>query len=375
MSDDGPAGNPRARRSSPSRVALVDGLRGVAAMWVVLFHASEGGHLEQLKALLPAAIVVGLFDAGHLGVPLFFVLSGFVMALTVDRLQVTASAAWRFVARRLVRLTPPYWLSIAFVLALGLVKAKAAGLPWRPPALADIAAHLVYAQGLASSVPLNPIYWTLGIEVQFYVAFAVMMLLADCLPLARTHRPRLLVGGAAAAFALLWPLAGVATPVWPGGFLPMWFTFMAGVLACWSWRGERAHARAFWIYAATLGLACVVQPSSFTLTALVAAVALAAAGAAGRIDRWLTWPALQFAGLVSYSLYLLHNPITGAGFHLVRRVVPPGPVADIVGLAASIAICLVVAWLAWRFAERPSQRWSRRIAVAKDRPPPLPSAS
>jgi len=75
----------------------------VAAFWVVLFPASEGGHVDHLKAALPAWVSRMVFDWGHLGVALFFVLSGFVMmhslrglaALRMAASKTTASAvAW-----------------------------------------------------------------------------------------------------------------------------------------------------------------------------------------------------------------------------------------------------------------------------------------
>ena len=86
-----------------SRLAFADGLRGLAALWVVLYHASEGGHLTQLKAVLPKLITDLVFNFGHLGVPVFFVLSGFVMAFTVQSETVDRAFAGRFVLRRLVR--------------------------------------------------------------------------------------------------------------------------------------------------------------------------------------------------------------------------------------------------------------------------------
>ena len=100
-----------------NRLSYADGVRGLAALWVVLFHASEGGHIEHLKSALPDFITVAVFDWGHLGVAVFFVLSGFVMAHTVRKYDFTPAFGTRFMLRRLARLTPPYYASIIFVLA------------------------------------------------------------------------------------------------------------------------------------------------------------------------------------------------------------------------------------------------------------------
>jgi len=95
-----PQASPRARGS---RLAFADGIRGLAALWVVLFHTSKGRHVDHLMAVLPTWFNSLVFDWGHLGVALFFVLSGFVMmhslrglaALRMAASKTTASAvAW-----------------------------------------------------------------------------------------------------------------------------------------------------------------------------------------------------------------------------------------------------------------------------------------
>jgi len=107
-----PTGSP-APAGGKRRMLFADGLRGIAAMWVTLFHLAEGGHVDALRAALPRWLDTCLFAWGHGGVGIFFVLSGFVMALTVERASMDGAAAGSFVLRRLVRLCPPYWLAIA----------------------------------------------------------------------------------------------------------------------------------------------------------------------------------------------------------------------------------------------------------------------
>jgi len=83
------------------------------------------------------------------------------------------------------------------------------------------------------------------------------------------------------------------------------------------------------------------------------------------MQSWLGWGWLQFLGAISYSLYLLHNPLTGAGFNLVRRVLPGGIPTELVGLCASVAICIAVSYAVYRLVEVPSQRWSRAIRLKR----------
>ena len=88
-----------AAASLPSRFFFADALRGIAAMWVVLFHA-YGGHLSGLMNSWYLAPVRVFFEAGHLGVQIFFVLSGFVISYSISRYRVDARFIGRFAVRR-----------------------------------------------------------------------------------------------------------------------------------------------------------------------------------------------------------------------------------------------------------------------------------
>ena len=234
------------------------------------------------------------------------------------------------------------------------------------PGPGAIVANATYLHGILDVPPLNYVYWTLGVEVQFYIVFALLMLLADTLgPSVGRLRARVLVFGATSLVALLWPLGLVADPGWPGGFAPFWFSFAAGVLVCWGWQHGGAVAVGALALSLAIGVCAVLGDSGFTLTAALTALALLAAGRFGQMQHWLGWRWLQFLGAISYSLYLLHNPLTGAGFNLVRRVLPGGIPTELVGLCASVAICIAVSYAVYRLVEVPSQRWSRAIRLKR----------
>src|SRR5688500_3864296 len=101
-----------------SRFIFIDGLRGIAALWVALFHLYSGGPNAPVLASLTPGILDAALRHGYLGVEVFFVISGFVIAHSVGSRPVTRDFALRFAARRSLRLDPPYWLTIILVVFL-----------------------------------------------------------------------------------------------------------------------------------------------------------------------------------------------------------------------------------------------------------------
>jgi peptidoglycan/LPS O-acetylase OafA/YrhL len=115
---------------SNTRFVFVDALRGLAALGVVLFHANEGHHITELFGYFPHFLQVGL-ENGSLGVLIFFVLSGFVIAHSLYEQRMSLSLLGRFTLRRSLRLDPPYWVAIA--LAIGIGTLASAVVKGRPP--------------------------------------------------------------------------------------------------------------------------------------------------------------------------------------------------------------------------------------------------
>jgi len=359
----GPAGT--APAGHDHRLAFADGIRGLAALWVVLFHASEGQHLEHLKAALPAPLVRFVFDWGDLGVPAFFVLSGFVMMVTVERLHFDGATAARFAVRRMIRLGPPYYAAIALALAMLGLEALLLGRPMVPFGSIELLTHATYTQAIFGVPHVNFAFWTLCIEVQFYLVFASLLWWADRQAgtvLGLDRRAAVLLG--AWLVGLPWALGLITDPLYPGGFLPFWFSFMAGVLAFLAWQRGGQLKPLFWVYVLMLLWASASgQQSSFACTAALVAGALVLAGATGQMRRWLKGRTFAFLGACSYSLYLLHGPLSGAAFYVLRRLLPPTAIGEAIALAVVVGLCLAAAWLSLVTIERLSIGWSKRLRM------------
>jgi peptidoglycan/LPS O-acetylase OafA/YrhL len=296
----------------------IEGLRAVAVVLVVLFHASLGG-----------------VPGGFVGVDVFFVISGFLITgllLREREANGTISLA-AFYARRVRRLLPAALL----VLLVTLLASIALLPPLLVPGVAtDTAAAALYVSNMgfaaqatdyfaAGGTP-SPIlhFWSLGVEEQFYLFWPAVVLLV-----ARgANRPARRVGAtvlviAVASFALSWWLTSADAP-WAFFSLPAraWELALGGILAVAGTRlrslPEPVAAGAGWVGLGLIVLAAVALtdatpfPGSAALLPTVGAALVIVGGsrpAAGGPARVLGTAVPRFLGRISYSLYLWHWPL------------------------------------------------------------------
>lgn len=349
------------------RFAFADGLRGLSALWVVFFHLSEGHHIDKLKAYFPPTLSAVLFDSGHLGVATFFVLSGYVMAYTVHQYDVDLRFSAKFILRRLIRLSPPYYFAILVSIAFLWLKSKVTGGVASFPNEIGLASHLLYFQGFLKIPLLNTVFWTLCIEVQFYLAFVVMVFFSDWLTKRfKFANARLYTICIFALLAPPWAFGFILTPIWQGGFITFWYSFMVGVSVSWA---VSSRDKSFIIFSVIMVFLVLIAGfttlQGFPLMVTFSAAIILYAGLYGKMSTWLNWQWLQGLGLISYSLYLLHNPITGAVANLIRRFYAEGIVTDLIISATTLIACVLSAWMAFKFIERPSIRWSHTVSPTK----------
>ena len=323
------------------RLASIDCLRGAASLAVVLFHNADWG---QRAAQAPAVLraIYGALSFGDLGVPLFFVISGFCIHLrTAVDAPGGALSFGQFWRRRLQRLYPPYFValcgSMLLVLAAYLIGSDAAILTLyadpKPRAMAvDFVVHATMLHGLIPGYDAlggNPAYWTLAREEYFYLLYApllfvrrkvgMLVALAGVLALGlATHfvalgvndRPlQILLVGSAFVLWIQWTLGMAAAEAHARGLrLPAPVQHPAFVLL-WAALAVAAHDRVPVATPVLWGLAF--------FTMLNAAVARERAGAwpATRLTRWLA-----YVGIFSYSLYLVHIPVRVVMRQVLARV-------------------------------------------------------
>jgi peptidoglycan/LPS O-acetylase OafA/YrhL len=360
------------------RYRLLDIVRGLAALWVFAFHYPRW---EELRADQP--FLWNLMQQGHLGVPLFFVVSGYCMMASARSATQRDESTGGYMKRRLVRIYPPFWCSILVVMALpwimALVSQLKSGSFERPQLdyahlgprgwLQHLSLGQIFAPGFERIVDkfsaLNSVYWTLAIEVQFYLVMGLGLL----------RRPWLmpLLG--------VTTLLGVACALRPelylqGVFLPYWPMFAMGIAL------YLAFERGWEPRASRGSILCGLAVFAAGLTAIGLDLfefhqhAFAALSTLGLfflrpIDRWLEKPlrgaqALLRGGLVqvgnmSYSLYLLHAELMILTLMFLRQGLSQSSLA---GLAATITVTTLLTYPFYRFCEKPFILGAPRRAAA-----------
>jgi len=373
----------RMAKSTLSRVECLDGLRGIAAFWVLIGHC---------------AILTGwslpVIDKPDLGVDLFMMLSGFLMVFQYHlRAKVepwSEPGSWmKFWIRRYFRIAPLYCVMLAIALALGpAILARRTMIehflhlaPLAPPesyidaSLTNIAAHLSFLFGLlpAYSVRTPLPDWSLGLEMQFYAVFPALMLLTKKLSWTRAVVFTALV--AAVITHATWHFS-TRFPV--PSFLPFKIDiFLAGMLLAESCGKGRRTAAAYFALALVLAYQpfqgegslqrmAVREIMVFVLFALVLNELLPArlGNCARKAAAILGHNPLRWLGEISYSTYLLHLPIMApvAAFVILRWGHDISAFTRFtVALLAVSAIVYPLSWLTYKIIEIPGQGAGRAI--------------
>lgn len=152
-----------------TRLAVLDGLRGIAVLLVLWFHVWE---ISWLPAPLPLLQFVP--ETGFIGVDLFFFISGFVIVYPFAKALHAGDVmpTWgSFAYRRALKIVPSYVLSLAIAMAVGYAQ-----FPSVRQAVVDIVTHLLFIHTwfADSAGSINGVLWTLAVEVEFYAVFPLL---------------------------------------------------------------------------------------------------------------------------------------------------------------------------------------------------------
>lgn len=355
------------------RVAFLDGLRGLAALWVMVGHC-----------LLLVNWRVPVLYSPDLGVDLFILLSGFLMVYTTTRSDWTQpSTAYVFWSKRFFRLSPLYFLLLIAALVAGhhlyearsIIDTTFARPPQDPqrytdPSFANFALHFTYLFGLipayAFRTPLPD--WSLGLEMQFYIAFPFMMLVIRrfgwVLSIAFIALGGIVLAKLSYKLGLQYPMPS---------FLPLKLhMFLVGMLMAASISKDRVSKSVHFI--GVLLLSIIPLGGSFDPLHVIVRTAITVGFFAllnwrnirpvHLAANWMGSRPFHWLGELSYGVYLIHLLILQPV--IAWLIIPYGsglaPAAKfLIAFGLTAAVSYPLAWMGYSFVELGGQKLGKRV--------------
>ena len=376
-----PESGPIEKPKIPFRLEFLDGIRGLAALYVVLFHCV--GEVEEFDGTqYPRWLRLALhpLNLGHYSVCIFIVLSGYCLMLpVVQREDKRLKGGFRrYIFRRAGRILPPYYAAPALTLVLMLLvpatRSSQATMWLRNEnafSFQVIGSHILIAHNLRPdwALGIDAPMWSVATEWQIYFVFALLLL-----PVWRRF-------GNLALLLCGWALGLILGLAFPYPYASLWFIglFAFGMAAATRLgKTDEAELRRWGVVAigaaallAALSLAThlrTIMIQSDCITGIfTASLIIYCAGRAGQ-GRNLLLRALESKtaltlGVFSYSLYLIHYPILST-IHLATNALHLSVLTKLfIELTLGVGLSLVAGYVFYLLVERPSLR--RIMTAAK----------
>ncbi|MGY6251879.1 acyltransferase family protein [Paraburkholderia caledonica] len=358
------------------KIIFADQLRALAALSVIFVHLGGGywaARSEIAARIMAPALegpssrmldLTGTFNFGPFGVSLFFLISGFVIPFSLERLS-----AARFLAARAFRIYPTYFACIGLSVAAAWLSSRY----WHQPFTFDrhsVVFNALLIHNFYGIPSVDMVNWTLAIEVKFYILMAVLALVS----LHRNVAAFIAVSLAIALAPVFVHAHGVATVILRNfAFIPYMFIgtmlnlhmhgkvsgrlavvsmlMLAGIFHSIVFLSHLRHEQ--------LGAVMDIYLSNIAVFSLAYVLR----------DSFRPNPIVNFLARISYPLYAVH-PIVGYASlrFMMARGVPP-----MASLAATVAFVMCIAYVVHRLIEVPSTRWGKWIASPAA--PTVPAAS
>ena len=362
---------PRARKPLLGRSPALDGLRGLALIWVVTYHFTSSA---------------GPLKGGWVGLDVFFVLSGFLItAMLLDEIRVHGRISLpKFYARRALRLLPALFVMLSVWVCVLLAFSQTSWIAATPggdgvgspvdvgAALRQVGVVLLYGVNWmyaldGGDAPLAHL-WSLAVEEQFYVVWPlVLLLIVKVVPAGRRTWPVLALAAVSAALPWLYWDGGAGNDRIYFGTDTRAVGMLMGAVAAFAWHRRRssgtgspaATARAHLGFGLVLVFVLAVGNSPLKFLAGPAIMAIAAMQIVpylvdrpgSRLARLHAAPVLVWLGQRSYAVYLWH--------YLFATWL--NPLSPWVSIPVGVVLSLGAAQLSWHFVEAPALRYSTRF--------------
>lgn len=314
-------------------------LRGAAALAVAWHHVTD---FERVAVAGSALQRSGSY--GGLGIDVFFVISGFIIPLTLDRSGYQLRDYGRFVLKRVLRIDPPYLTAIALMLIAWRASGWL-GLPAinpNPVTRIQLLLHLGYLPSYFGYPWILGAAWTLAIEFQYYVCAGLIF------PLMQNSKRFWLVIAPILAVLSLAATSGQTIVAW----VPL---FLAGIAAFHLYTTRIRRAEFFFI----LGVLSVQVAFLMGVPEAIVTAATACAIVFGKEGpKPLVW-----LGIISYPLYLMYGIFGRASLYILNRYLPFVPLWLLTFISLGVAIGAAV--IMHVLVEQAAQRWSKSVSYRR----------
>ncbi|MGQ4517805.1 acyltransferase family protein [Dermabacteraceae bacterium P13077] len=332
------------------RFRELDGFRGIAALGVVATHFTN--NYESLYPNLPKMPFLATY--GPIGVQLFFLISGYVILMSALR----AARPSDFVVSRASRLYPTYWIAVTLSIILTVVtRFPDSDMSWG----ARLANYTMFQRWFL--VPnVDDVYWTLAVEMQFYVLIFLLLVVTK----AKLSEKTIVF------FTAAWCLVALPLAFWGYGYahgidpqnvatkakivlnlgLVEWAPlFSCGMMAFLGRTRDRRYFRLALLFAAQAVLEAFLLHDAQTATAVAVVVACFLVVVARKRTRLLLLAPIQFYGKISYSLYIQHS---------IPGLLLLGALAPIIGTWLSLLVALLLVTVLATGLHLVGEEWASR---------------
>ncbi len=318
------------KQSGTNEIPAIDLLRGIASVMVCYFHLARGNP----RFLSGTSLIKQSASWGWSGVEIFFIISGFVIPYSMFVKKYQLKDIGIFLKKRLIRIEPPYLVSIVLVLILNYLSTLLTSYRGLPFTInwPDVLSHIAYLNIFTHQNWLQDVYWTLAIEFQYYLLIS----LAFAMVVSPVFYYRLFF------FVLFICLmqAGFVGHDFIFGYTGY---FMVGILLFQVYCGI-IQTKEFFILLLT-ALAALYWYQGPVLTGVTIATVITITTVKN------VWPVFKFLGLISYSLYLVHIPIGGRVINFAESHASIVWQREVMVFVAFV-ICIAVAYLFYLVIEK-----------------------